>query len=277
MIASAKRKYLCLLEFAMWLIAAVYLFPIYLEITIALKSQNDFARNLFGLPKVIVFQNLIDVFKKMRIPIVTMNSLFIATTVIIILLLCSSLAAYAIARRNNGLFKGIYIFFMAGMMVPFQLAMIPLYKLIRDLGLMNSYLGVVCIYTAECVPLGIMIFTGFIKSIPRVLDESATIDGCSYFMVYRKIILPFLRLSIIPVIVLNIVFIWNDLLTPLLFLGSKHLTIITALYNFRGATYTTDWTMVFAGSVITMIPLVVIFLFLQRYFIEGMVLGAVKG
>jgi raffinose/stachyose/melibiose transport system permease protein len=275
--ARGRRIGKAALEICAWLVGLVYLFPLYLEFTIALKTQEDFKQNLYGLPRPFTFSNLSVVWKRMHVPAVTLRSLLIAAVSIAGIVLFSSLAAYAIARRNNRFYRAMYVFFIAGMMVPFQLSMIPLYKLIRWFGMMSSYQGVICIYIGSGISLATMIFTGFIRTIPRELDESAMMDGCTKLRTYSTIILPFLAPAVISVIVFMGVYIWNDLLTPLLFLGSKKATIITALYSFRGATYTTDWTMVFAGSVLAMIPLTTLFLFSQRYFIKGMMAGALKG
>jgi raffinose/stachyose/melibiose transport system permease protein len=246
-------------------------------ITIALKSQKDFSLNPFGLPNPVRFENLTEVWSRMAIPRVTFNSVLITVASLFLIVLCASLAAYAIARRKNKLYGTIYLVFLAGSMVPFHLIMIPLYKVVKGLGLMGRMPGVALIYTALAIPFAMLIITEFTRNLPEELDESAKIDGCGKLQIFLRIILPLLKAPLVTVIVFNSVWIWNDLIIPLLFLGGKRFTIVTALYNFKGFQYTTDWTMVFAGSVITMMPLVLIFLLLQKYFIKGMISGAIKG
>lgn len=265
------------IEIMLWGVLTIYLFPLYLQITIALKSPDDFAKNNFGLPEKMIFGNIARAAREMEVLKVTGNSLIILVVSLLLILLFSSMAAYSIARRRSKIYKNIYTFFIAGMMIPLQLIMIPLYKVINGLHIMNTFLAVICIYVAINIPFGIVILSGFMKTIPIELDEAAKIDGASMFSIFWRIILPLIKAPIITVMIFSAVSIWNDLLIPLLFLGSEKQTIVMALYNFKGATYTTDWTMVFAGSLIAILPLFIVFLFSQKYFIEGMVAGAVKG
>lgn len=275
---SGNRKWLNFLySVLMWLLAAVFVFPLYLILTIALKSQAEFARNLFGVPAVFEFSNLSAAWELMNIPSALSNTVILTACSLIFIIFAGSLASFAIARRNSRIYVFFYLFFLAGAMVPFQLTMIPLYKILTNLLLLNTYAGVIFIYTSGALPFAILIFTGFIRGIPRELDESAKMDGCSTFMTYCRIIVPLIVPSIITVGILNLVGLWNDLLVPLLYLGGGKMTLMTGLYSFRLTQYTTDWTMTFAGAVICAAPLVVIFLFFQKYFNQGMLMGAVKG
>jgi raffinose/stachyose/melibiose transport system permease protein len=255
----------------------IYLSPLYLLFTIALKTNEDFSKNNFGLPKHIMWQNLIDAMKDMDYFKSFLSSLVIAVGAIFLILILASMASYALARRSKRIYSFLYIFFLSGMMIPFQLTMLPLYKFINTIHLMGTHLGVILLYVASYLPIAIVILTGFMKTIPRDLDEAAAIDGASPFYIFLHIILPLVKPPLTTVMIFSVVGIWNDLLTPMLFLGSKSPTLIVNLYNFVGAFYRTNWTMVFAGSIVTMLPLLILFLVCQRYFIEGMVAGAVKG
>ncbi|WP_238727481.1 carbohydrate ABC transporter permease [Diplocloster modestus] len=264
-------------ELILWMFVLIYLFPVYLQFSTAFKTTDDFARNNFGLPSKLAISNIAEAASKMKAFQVTVNSLILLIGSLLFILLFASMASYALARRKSGFYRKMFIYFMAGMMVPMQLIMIPLYKIVNLFHIMNTYLAPILIYIAVQMPLAVVIITGFMKSIPKELDDAARIDGAGPFQVYARVILPLIKAPMVTVLILASVGIWNDLLTPLLFLGSKRQTIVMALYNFKGATYTTDWTMVFAGSVIAFIPLFVVFLFSQKYFIEGMIAGAVKG
>lgn len=272
-----KRKYNIGIELLLWLAAIIYLFPLYLQITIALKGPAEFARNPYGLPKKIVWSNILKAAKEMETLKVLGNSLIVLAGSLLVIVLTASLASYAIARSGSKIYRHIYVYFLAGMMVPFQLTMIPLYKVIKSLNMMATYHGVILIYAAVNIPLAITIMTGFMRSIPGELDEAAKIDGAGDWKIYYKVILPLVKAPVTTVIIFSSVGIWNDLLTPMLFLGSGKSTIVMSLYYFKGAAYTTDWTMVFAGSLVALLPLLIVFLFMQRYFIEGMVAGAIKG
>lgn len=260
-----------------WLLLIVYLSPLYLVLTIALKTKEDFSKNNFGLPKQIMWENLVNAAKEMNLSETMVSSALVTFCSIAIILLFAAWASFAIGRRRHKGYEYVYLFFMAGMMIPFQLVMLPLYKLVNALGIMGSYWAVICIYVGTTLPVAIVILTGFIKTIPMELDEAAVIDGASPWCIFWKVILPLIKAPLITVMIMCMVNFWNDLLTPLLFFGSKHQTLIVALYNFKGAFYSTDWTMVFAGSIVVMLPLLVIFLITQKYFISGMVAGAVKG
>lgn len=260
-----------------WLLLIVYLSPLYLLFCIALKSKEEFAKDNFGLPSKIMWSNLLEAMKEMKYDATLMNSLIIAVGSIALILLFASLASYTLGRRQKKIYSRLYLFFLAGMMIPFQLTMLPLYKLIKSMGLMGNHLGVICLYVAGNLPIAIVILTGFIKTIPRELDEAATIDGASPMYIFWHIILPLIKAPLVTVMIFSVVGIWNDLLTPLLFLGSSHETLVVKLYNFVGAFYVTDWTMMFAGSIVTMLPLLIVFLLCQKHFIKGMVAGAVKG
>lgn len=261
----------------MWILALVYLYPLFMSVSTAIKSPEEFAFNTYGIPKTPQLGNLIKAGQEMGYFGALKNGFIILAGTLLLLLFASSIAAFALSRGTHRIYSKMYIFFLAGMMVPVQLIMIPLYKIINTFHLMNSYLGVILIYTAINMPLAIIILKGFMSTIPKELDEAAKIDGAGIFMVYRKIIIPLIKAPLTTVIIFVSVTVWNDLLTPLLFLGNEKKTLIVSLYNFKGASYTTDWTMIFAGSVLTMIPLIIVFLCSQKYFIKGMIAGAVKG
>lgn len=259
------------------LVLLVYLSPLYILFSIALKSKEEFSRNRFGLPLEIQWGNITEAMREMKFFSALSNSLIISVISILLILLFASLASYALGRRKAAVYSKLYIFFLAGMMIPFQLTMLPLYKLITSLGIMRTHWGVICIYTASYMPIAIVILTGFVKTIPGELDEAALIDGASPAYTFFHVILPLIKAPLVTVMIFCLVGIWNDLLTPLLFLGSNAQTLVVTLYNFVGAFYVTDWTMVFAGSIAAMLPLLVVFLACQKHFIKGMVAGAVKG
>lgn len=259
------------------LLLLIYLSPLYLLFSIALKSKEEFARNRFGIPSKIQWGNISDAMEKMDYFSAMFNSVFISAISILLILLFASLASYALGRRKAKVYSKLYLFFLLGMMIPFQLTMLPLYKLINTLGIMGTHWSVICIYTASFMPIAIVILTGFVKTIPGELDEAALIDGATPAYTFFHIILPLIKAPLTTVMIFSLVSIWNDLLTPLLFLGSSAQTLVVTLYNFVGALYVTDWTMVFSGSIAAMLPLLIVFLICQKQFIKGMVAGAVKG
>ena len=260
-----------------WLLLLVYVSPLYVMLCVALKTKEEFAKSPFAIPKQIVWQNIAQAAKKMDFLNSALNSAIVTFVSIAFNLVFAAWAGYVLARKTSKLYKNIYIFFLFGLMIPFPLIMLPLYKTVSTLGLMGNYFSVILVYTGTSMPVAIIILTSSIKMIPRELDEAALIDGAGPFRVFWNVIWPLIKAPVVTVMIICMVQFWNDLLTPMLFLGSRHQTLIMSLYNFKGALYTTDWTMVFAGSLIAMLPLLVIFFTTQKSFIKGMISGAVKG
>nr|WP_283094587.1 carbohydrate ABC transporter permease [Paenibacillus sp. ATY16] len=187
------------------------------------------------------------------------------------------MAAYAIVRRKNRFHSFLYMLFLAGMIIPFQMTMIPLYKMMVDFGLYNSYHGIMMIYLALTAPFSVFLLVGFIKSVPRELEEAALIDGCGIFQTFFRIVLPLLKPALTTLCVLNLFSVWNDFLMPVLFLpDDKKMTITVQISKFQGM-YSNDWSLLFAGICMIVLPMVVIYLLAQRFIINGITAGAIKG
>ncbi len=258
-----------------WLL--VVMIPLYMLITVALKSPKELTNNLFGLPQLPIWENFTNAFRRSNFGQALFNSVIVTATAVAALVLLGASAAYPLARRGTRESRGLYLFFLAGIMVPFQLAMLPLYKLMLALNLVNSPLGVICIYTATSLPFTIFLYVGFIKGINRELEEAAMIDGCGKFQMFWVIVFPLLAPVTATVVIVNSIFIWNDLLVALLFLQKREArTIPIATFSFVGQ-YNSDWTAIFASVVLSILPMIFMFLLLQRYFIKGLSSGAIKG
>lgn len=252
----------------------VYLYPIALVFLSSLKSKKEMALNPSGLPQNITFEYFKKAFESMNYVRTIGNTMIIAAAAVVLILVCASMAAYAIARRK---YNGIYFWFLAGMMVPFQMRMTPLYKMILKMGLMNNLFGVVCIYMGSLAPMAVFILTGFIKSVPRELEEAAYLDGAGVYQTYFTIVFPLLKSALVTVAITNGLSIWNDFLMPMMFLQDRDkLTLTVMLSNFRGM-YFNDWSMIFAGVCLIVLPMLIIYLFAQRFIVEGLTGGAVKG
>lgn len=254
----------------------VFLYPIILILFSSVKTKKELAANPSGIPQNISFASFIKAFDKMNFLHSAGNSAIIVVVVISILLIMTSMAAYAISRKG-GKFNVVYFYFLAGMMVPFQMTMIPLYKLLSTFRLINQLPGVMCVYLATLTPFAVFLLTGFVSSIPKELEEAAYIDGASVYRTFFSIVLPLLKGSLATVAVLNTFTIWNDFLMPMLFLQSKSkLTLTVTLANFQGM-YFNDWSMIFSGVCMIVLPMLIVYLFAQKYIINGITAGAVKG
>lgn len=254
----------------------IYLYPIILVISSAFKTKKEMASNPSGLPKEVTMEFFKKAFESMNY-LKTIGNTFIITLVAVALLLSmASMAAYAIARRG-GKYNLIYFLFLAGLMVPFQMRMTPLYKMILSMGLMNKLTGVIFVYLGSLTPMAIFIITGFVKSVPRELEEAAYLDGAGIYQTYFTIVMPLMKSALVTVAITNGLSIWNDYLMPMMFLQEREkLTLTVMLSNFRGM-YFNDWSLIFAGVCLIVIPMLLIYLLAQRYIVDGLTGGAVKG
>jgi raffinose/stachyose/melibiose transport system permease protein len=263
-------------EAAMASAGLVFAFPLYVLVTLALKPQSEWVRSPLGLPTSLHLDNITNAWLEADLGSAMFSSILVTISSVIVLVAVGSPAAYWIARRGGRLGYGVYLLFIAGMILPFQLALIPLYQLMRDLGLLGSPLSLILFYPGLKLPLTIFLYAGFIRSLPRSYEEAAKIDGANQFQVFFLIILPMLRPITGTVIILNAVFIWNDFLTPLLYLsGSDWATLPVAIYAFAGAE-SSDLGLVFGGLLAAMVPVLVAFLFFQKRMMQGFA-GGLKG
>jgi raffinose/stachyose/melibiose transport system permease protein len=190
----------------------------------------------------------------------------------------SAMAAYILDRRKTRYTKFLYAVIITPMLIPFQTIMITLLKSMNVIGLSGSTWGLGVQYWGFGVPMAAFIYYNFMKTVPREIDESATIDGASTFRTFRSIIFPLLQPVTATVIVLDVMWIWNDFLLPLLMVNGspKTRTLVLAAYNFVGQ-LNTKWHYALAAMVLALLPSVVFFIFLQKYIVEGVVAGSIKG
>jgi len=263
-------------EGAMALVGIAFAFPLYILVALALKPQSEWVKDVLGLPKSLYFGNVVNAWQQANLGSAMAASVLVVVSSIVMLVGLGSLAAYWITRRGGKLGNGMYLVFIAGMVLPFQLALIPLYQLMRDLGLLGSPLSLILFYPGLKLPLTVFLYAGYIRSLPRSYEEAASMDGANQWQVFWYVVLPMLRPITGTVMILNAVFIWNDFLTPLLYLsGSEWATLPVAIYAFAGAE-SSDLGLVFGGLLAAMLPILVAFLFFQRRMMQGFA-GGIKG
>lgn len=258
-------------------LALVFVYPMFLMIMTAFKSTREIFFDPFGLPNSWNFQPFIDVWQKANFNIYFFNSIFVATAAIILLLFCASLAAYGIARFEFKLSNLIFMVFLAGIMIPIRLGILPLFILMRNLNLLDTRLSLILTYAASGMPMSVFILTGFFKTIPSDLGDAARVDGCNEFQIFYKIMLPLVRPALATVTIVNFVPWWNDFFFPLLFIKSDSLKTIPLGMTIFFGQYMTDWGLLFAGMVIASIPLLILYILMSKQFISGLTSGAVKG
>ena len=256
--------------------AIMVLFPIANALMNSFKSNADIYRVTL-LPKELNFQNYINVLHNKTFYIGTLNSIIILVVSMVCAVLLTSFASYGLSRRKEKRFTFIYMFFLSAMMIPLGANMTALYSIIKQLGLLDTRTGLVLINITGAIPMGTMLYTGFIKSIPRELYESAMIDGCGYIKRFYLIIFPILKPTFVTQILMSSVSIWNDFFLPLLLISSPDKKPITfAVYAFASE-HATDWGAIFAMLTLAMIPPILLFLLSQKHFYSGAAAGAVKG
>lgn len=259
-------------------VAGIIMLPIYYLLVTTFKTPAEAVANPLGLPINFTFENYSKAIKAMNYTTALKNNLIIAGSSVGLLVFLSSMAAYVIARSKRKMFKWMYSIFLGGLIIPFQISIIPLYKIIAGMNLMNTHLGVILV-NVFCInlPLSIFLMRGFINTVPLELEEAAIIDGCGTFTCFWKIVFPLLKPIVSTVAILNTLAIWNDFMTPLLFLQSPSKQVLLQQVYRNVGPFSTDWTSFFPMLVMSTLPLIIFYLIMQKQIIEGVAAGAVKG
>ncbi|UGB32083.1 carbohydrate ABC transporter permease [Metabacillus sp. B2-18] len=258
------------------MLGLVFLIPFYFVAINSVKGFSEILIDAAALPKEILFSNYAKVWEVISFQDAFLNSLIITVFSIAGIVVISSMAAWKMVRTPGKLSKILFIFFVSAMVIPFQTVMIPLMKLGGTLGIMNSIPGIVIMYFGFGVSLSLFLYHGFVKTIPLEIEESASIDGCTQFGVFWRIVFPLLKPITVTVIILNTLWIWNDYLLPLLVLQDASLRTIPLATSSFFAQYTKQWDMGLAALVLGIAPVIVFFLFLQKHIIKGIAAGSIK-
>ncbi|MFI7441590.1 carbohydrate ABC transporter permease [Nonomuraea indica] len=257
------------LEIVMVAVAVAFMFPVYILISLSLKDPAQISQTPLALPAPPTLDNFGKAWSAAALGPSLVNSTVITVVSLVALVALGSFAAYFLARAHSRLGYGLYILFLLGIVLPFQLGMIPLYELVNDLGLLGTHTGMILFYTGIQLPFTVFLYTGFIRALPRDYASAAQIDGASHLTAFTRVVFPLLRPITGTVLILNAVFVWNDFFTPLLYLGGSGFeTVPVSVFAFVGQ-YVSDHGLVFAGLVLGALPIVLIFLLLQRYVIKG--------
>ncbi|WP_121660852.1 carbohydrate ABC transporter permease [Metabacillus litoralis] len=258
------------------MLGLVFLIPFYFVAINSVKGFSEILIDAAALPKEVLFSNYAKVWEVISFQDAFLNSLIITVFSIAGIVVISSMAAWKMVRTPGKLSKILFIFFVSAMVIPFQTVMIPLMKLGGTLGIMNSIPGIVIMYFGFGVSLSLFLYHGFVKTIPLEIEESASIDGCTQFGVFWRIVFPLLKPITVTVIILNTLWIWNDYLLPLLVLQDASLRTIPLATSSFFAQYTKQWDMGLAALVLGIAPVIVFFLFLQKHIIKGIAAGSIK-
>lgn len=270
-----KKQILPYTVLSIWTL--VVLFPIWTMVINSFKFKLSIYKDPFGLPTKWNFGSYLTVFSDSDFFVYFKNSLIVTIGSIICILVFGSLAAYAMANWKSRFSKWIYLFFVAGLMVPLRIGSINLLQIIKSLNLLNTYVSLFPIYIAMGLPMATFVLTEFVRQIPESLTEAALIDGARRSRIFVTIIVPLLRPALGTVAILNLVPLWNDLWFPLLFItDEKQKTLILGVTRLFGQ-YQTDWSRILAVLTLSAIPVMGLYLLMSKQFIKGLTAGSVKG
>jgi raffinose/stachyose/melibiose transport system permease protein len=256
--------------------AIVMLYPIFMMVLSGFKTTPEIFMSPFSMPKKFNIENFQVIWEKTNVPRYFLNSIIVTVSSIALLLITGTMAAYAISRYK---FRGalmVSLFFLSGLMLPLRLAIIPLFIQLKYLGLIDSLLGLIFIYTAMSLPATVFILTGFLRSLPKELEDSARMDGASELRIMLDIMVPLVSPALVIAGIYSAVPIWNDFFFPLIFIQSPEWkTLAQGLTTFFGE-YSINYGVLYAGLSLASLPMIFIFIVQSRRFIAGMTAGALK-
>ncbi|MFQ6803891.1 MAG: carbohydrate ABC transporter permease [Lachnospiraceae bacterium] len=252
--------------------------PLYLVVINSFKSLEEAGRNFFALPSSFYLENFKNLFTGNNYWGYVKNSFIISVVSICLILLLVPSVSYAIARNyNRKYYKGIYFYLLMGLFIPSQVIMSPVTKLMTNLNLLNRQ-GLIMLYAAFSLTQGVFLFVNYIRGLPFEVEESAYIDGCNVFQSYVKIVLPLVKPMIATILIMDLLWIWNDFMLPLLILNRSRdiWTLPLFQYNFK-TEYSFDYTMAFTAYLMSMLPMLIVYCLGQKNIIKGLTAGSVKG
>lgn len=264
-----------LIEIFLWLLSLAVLYPVAMVLITSFKSYGEANFLNINLPKEWLFRNYLQVFEEGKILRSFLNSLIITILSVALIIILSSMLGFILARKRNRINKVIFFLLILGLMAPF--AALPTIKLLMVLGIYGSRISLVLVYSALFMPFSTMLFTSYITTLPKELDEAAIIDGCTGFSMFFRIIFPLLQPITITVGILNFMWVWNDFQLPLYLINSSaKYTLPLSVFYFFGQ-YNRSWHLVCADMVLVTLPVIIVYFVAQKYIVSGMTAGAVKG
>lgn len=270
---QTRHGWLWMGEIAMLLFSLIYLFPMLFTLMSSFKTDAEIRLNPLALPSVLHFNNYVEAWRVTHFPLALFNTFFITLVSTAGIIFISSMAAYGLVRSEWKMSWVIYLLFTFMMVVPFQTFMVPLITMAKTMSLQNI-LGIVPIYLGLGCPMAIFMYHGFMKGVPKEIEESAAIDGASAFRTFFTVVFPLLKPVTATIAILDVLWIWNDFLLPLLVIQRG--TLQLAQYSFF-TMFKQEYTLAMASLVLSSAPVIVFYLMMQKHIIKGITAGAVKG
>lgn len=278
MMQTPYTKSTLVTQVIMTIMAILFLSPLAIILNYSFKTKKElYVNSPISLPEALQFDNYVKAFNKLNMKVTFVNTLFYtAVSVLILALLCGT-TAWAIARCKRKFFKFAYIYFIIGILIPYQALFLPIYTIGYKMNLTNTRFGIIFMYVATGISFGVFLMNSFMSTVPLELEEAARIDGCSVFRTYFSVVMPLLKPAMATLIIMQSFQIWNDYLLASLYVSKKQLKTLTVAIQSLFSAQTSDYTTAMAAIVISVLPIAVLFMCLQKYFIKGMTVGAVKG
>ena len=272
-----KKKTARIGEILMLCLCVIFFIPFYYLLVNTFKQPQDATMSPMSLPiKNFTLDLYKQAFESINFLSSLKNSVIITVVSVCIIIIIGSMASYAINRHQNKLTKFLFLYFLVGFMVPAQTTMIPLFNLMSKLGLQNSVVGMIILYSSWC-NFALFMYQGFLGGVPKDLEEAARIDGANLWQLFWKIVFPLLKPVTTTIAIFDVMWIWNDFMMPYLFISSSDkFTLIMEVYKGVGQ-FSNNWTVMLCTMVIVLLPIAVFYIAMQKHIIEGITSGAVKG
>ena len=269
----STAKYLILI-----IVAVLQIYPLYWLLTFSLKSNIEiFNTNPLGLPQEWMWQNFVEVFSRGNVGAYFLNSVIVTSASIVISTIVAAMASYAIARMSWRLSSKSLMLFLAGMMIPIHATLVPLFIVLKQSGLYNTYWALILPYVAFALPMAVYVFVGFFRTLPRELEEAACIDGMNIYGIFIKIMLPLIAPAIATVAIFTYLSCWNELMFAITFVSTESLKTLTAGIMGLVGRFSTKWGVVGAGLMIATIPTLLLYTLMSSQIQKSLTTGAIKG
>lgn len=275
---TKKKIKKCLLYVVTVFVVCAFFYPIFTAIITSLKTNQEISQSVMALPKQLNFENYIEAMERSDFMQALLNTCIVTFPSVALIVICGAMGGYAIARNSNRKksFRWLDKIYLASLMLPFQIMMVPIYKIYKTLHLQNSLFGMILILTGTSIAYATFMYVGFVKSIPREMEEAAEIDGCGPYKLFFRVVFPLLKPVTATVAALHVMWLWNDFNIALIILQKEEVRTLTVKQYYFFGQYTTEYGIAFASAISSMIPVLIFFLFAQKYLIEGVSAGAVK-
>lgn len=277
---KTRKEYsvsLFIIEIALVLLACLVVFPVALIFINSFKENGQILSNMISLPDSLGIGNYVEAIAKMDFPRKFLNTVLISILSVGGIILFASMAAYKIIRVKSRVSNVIYYGILFTMAIPFQVLMVPVVIVARNMYIVNTMQGMIFMYWGFLLPMALFLYCGFIKGVPRDLEEAAMIDGCGQFRAFFYVVFPILKPITATIAIINILGVFNDFMLPLVMISSEKLKTIQLSMSVFYGTYVNRWDLIMAALVLSILPALIFFLLFQKQIIKGMADGAVKG